>query len=650
MIGVAEPRLTLPMPGPFASTANLAGFGIDMWEPLRLNPAGPFYNSHQYTGIARLKPGVTPDDAQRDLAAITRRFPEIYPNVYSPGFMKQYNFRVGVTLLKAEVLGPTVARSLWILFGAVGLVLLIACANIANLFLVRMETRRRETAIRAALGATRGDMAAHFLAESLLLTVTAGVVGLAVARWGVPGLLAVAPRNIPRLSTASLSWSAVALGLALSVAAGIAFGILPLFRRAVDVATLREGGRGQSHSRRQRRARTALVVGQVALAVVLISAAGLLVRSFRHLLDVKPGLDPTGVLTFEIGLPYTTYTTMEQAAAFHHDLQERIAALPGVTAVGAASDLPLQDYGNGCTVVFREGRPYVDNEQTPCVYTPRFTPGFFGAMGITVTGRAPDWSDVGASTQAAVVTQALANRLWPGENPVGKGIGSNGSDSNVWYRVAGVIPELRAAGLDQPPSEAVFYPATSLRPNDRQGQLTAMVYAVRTSLPDPTSLLPQVRRVVADMNAQVPLANPRLMSEVVARSMAYTSFIMLLLVLAGGMALLLSAVGIYGVISYVVSQQRADIGLRMALGAQRTQVSRQVVVQSVSIAVVGTFIGVLAAVAGTRLLRSLLFGVSPTDPLALAVAPSLLLAIAALASLAPALRASRIDPVEAMRV
>jgi putative ABC transport system permease protein len=590
------------------------------------------------------------DDAQRELAAITRRLPELVPNAYSDGFMKQYNFRVGVTPLKAEVLGPTVGRSLWILFGAVSLVLLIACANIANLFLVRMETRRRETAIRSALGARRADMAAHYLAESLLLTLSAGVAGVAFARWGIPALLAVAPRNIPRLSSASLSTTAIAFGLVLALLGGIVFGVLPLFRPSGDVDTLREGGRGLTHSHRQRRARTVLVVGQVAMAVVLMSAAGLLVRSFEQLRSVKPGLDPRGVLTFELALPYQSYGTMEEAANFHRALQERLAALPGVTAVGAADAVPLQDYGSGCTVVFREGRPYVDNEQTPCVHTLRFIPGYFRAMGITVNGRHPDWSDVDGRTQAAVVTQALANRLWPGEDPVGKGIGSNGPESKVWYRVVGVIPELHADGLDQSPTEAVFYPATSLRENDRNGQLTDMAYAIRTTLPDPMTLLPQVRRLVTAMSGEVPVLNPRLMSEVVARSVSTTSFIMLLLLLAGGMALLLSAVGIYGVVSYVVSLQRADIGVRMALGAQRAQVSRRVVAQSVGLAIVGTVIGVAAAVAGTRLLRSLLFGVSPTDPVVLSLAPLVLVAIAALAGLAPALRASRIDPVEAMRV
>jgi predicted permease len=525
VIGVAEPGLTLPMPGPFASTANLAGFGVDLWRPLELNPAGPFYNSHQYTGIGRLKPGVTVQQAQADLAAITKRFPELVPNAYHDRFMRQYNFRVGVTSLKQEVLGPTVAKSLWILFGAVGLVLLIACANVANLFLVRMEAKRRETAIRSALGASRMQMARHHLAESLGLTLSAGVLGIILARWGMPALLAAAPRSIPRLAGVSLEWSAVFVGLALALVAGVVFGVVPLFRRGEDAGPLRDGGRGMTGSRQQRAVRSTLVVSQVALAVVLLAAAGLLVRSFQRLHDVKSGLDPHGVLTFEITLPFTQYGTVEAAVAFHQAFSTRLAALPGVTAVGASDRLPLQDYGSGCTGVSREGRPYAADEKAPCVPIPTFTPGYFTAMGIAVKGRMPTWGDVGERTQAAVVTKALADRLWPGENPIGKGILPGDRGRGGFYRVAGVIPELRAAGLDQPPTEALFVPATLLGPPPhKDGSLNTLVYSVRTSDADPMALLPQIRTLLASMNAQVPIANPRTMQDVVIHTVAHTTF------------------------------------------------------------------------------------------------------------------------------
>jgi predicted permease len=442
----------------------------------------------------------------------------------------------------------------------------------------------------------------------------------------------------------------VLVSFALALAAGVVFGLAPLARRADDVGPLRDGGRGLSSSRQQRTVRSTLVVAQVAFAVMLLACAGLLVRSFEQLRNVDPGLDPRGVLTFEIVLPFSQYTTVESAVAFHQAFSTRLAALPGVTAVGATDRLPLQDYGAGCTGVSREGRPYTADEKPPCVPIPTFTPGFFTAMGITVKGRLPTWSDVGERTQAAVVTRALADRLWPGEDPIGKGILPGDRGRGGYYRVVGVIPELRAAGLDQPPTEALFAPATILGPPPhRGGALNSLIYTVRTTADDPMSLLPTVRTLLASMNSQVPIVNPRTMQDVMSRSVAHTTFLMLLLGIAAAMALVLSAVGIYGVISYVVTQQRTEIGIRMALGAQLSQVSGMVVTQSLRLTAVGAVIGVAGALAGTRFLRSLLFGVSPTDPLVLSIVPVVLLALAAVASFAPARRAARVDPVEAMR-
>lgn len=655
VIGVAEPGLGLPMPGPFASRADLASFAVDVWEPLKLNPAGPFYNSHQYTGIGRLKPGVTADAAQRDLADITRRFPDLVPTAYKPQFMQRFNFRVAVTPLKDAVLGPTVARSLWIMLGAVVLVLLIACANVANLFLVRLESRRRESAIRGALGAGRSQMAVHYLAESLTLSVVAGIAGLIVARWAVPAILAAAPRSLPRLSAVHFRWSAAAVGLGLAVVAGVAFGLVPLFRRPVDVDALRDGGRGQTGSRGQRATRDVLVVAQVALAVVLLAGAGLLLRTFQKLREVQPGLNATGVLTFEIDMPADKYLHEAASLDFHHRFAQRIAALPGVTAVGAVTELPLRDFVGGCTAV----QPTVANAsgETPgaCVAPPSFLPDFFKSLGIEVKGREPTWADIDTRTQASVITQPLAQRLWTGENPIGKQIviGGHYKGQVGDYTIVGVIPELRAAGLDQPPVEAIFSPATSLSPSPERaenGTLLSMTYTVRTTRADPVSLAPTIREILSSMDREVPLVNPMAMSTIEARSLARTSFIMVLLIIASCMALVLSAVGMYGVISYVVTQQRPEIGIRMALGAQVSEVARLIMTRSVRLALGGAVIGVVAALATGRLIASLLFGVSPTDPTVLVVVPLLLVAVALAASLAPARRAAKIDPVEAMRV
>jgi predicted permease len=641
IIGVAEPGLTLPTPGPFASTADLAGFGVDLWLPEKLDPNAQPVNSHQYSGIGRLKPGVTPQDAQADFARLMVRFPELFPTAYQISFMKKYNFRVGIIPLRDQVLGPTVGRALWILFGAVAVVLFIACANVANLFLVRLESRRRESAIRGALGASRGQLAVHYLAESLLLTVSAGLAGIIIARVTLGALLAIAPSNIPRLATVSLGWPAVGFAMGLAIVAGIVLGAIPSLRRGVDVATLRENSRGLTASGAQRVARDTLVVGQVALALILLAAAGLMLRSFANLRRVNPGFDGRNVLSFEVTLPYLEFKEPGAATAFQQQLVERIASIPGVTKVGAASGLPLQDFGNGCTGVGREGRPFAADEKPPCVDTPNAIPGFIEALAIQVRGRGFTWSDVdptGRNATVAIVTRKLADRLWPNEDPIGKGIGI-GDAGRGFYRVVGVIPELRAHGLDQPPSEMVFWPGA-------RGDLK---FVVRTSLANPIALVAPIRSMVGQMNSHIPVTNVRTMQEIVERSVARASFIMTLLAIAGSMALLLSAVGIYGVISYLVTQRQPEIGIRMALGARVPQVAGLVLGQSLRLAAIGVVIGLIAALAGTRLLRSLLFDVSPTDALVLGTTSTILLLIAAAASLAPARRAARIDPVEAMR-
>ena len=643
IIGVAEPSLTLPKPGPFASTADLSGFGVDLWIPEKLNPNARPVNSHQYSGIGRLEPGVTPQAAQADLARLMKDFPDRFPTAYDTGFIKKYNFRISVIPLRDEVLGPVVGKALWILFSAVGLVLCIACANVANLFIVRLEARRRDAAIRNALGASRGQLAAHYFAESMLLTLSAGIAGIVLSRIALGALLAIAPSNLPRLSSAGLTWGDVAFAIGLSLVAGAALGAIPLLRRGVDVATLRDG-RAATASPRQRAARNALVVSQVAFALVLLAAAGLMLRSFANLRHVTSGLDPQRVLTFNVSLPYLDYKSRGAVSDFDQQLEQRIAALPGVAKVGSGGGLPLQDFGAGCTGVWRE-TPFATDEKPPCVDTPGALPGYFEALGIQVRGRGFDWSDVQSMRETpvrpstAIVTQKLADRLWPNQDPIGKGIGI-GDAARGFYRVVGVIPELRAHGLDQPPSEMVFWPTAS----------SEAAFVVKTSRADPVSLTGSIRALVKEMNPRVPITNVRTMLEISDRSMARASFIMTLLAIAGAMALLLSAVGIYGVISYLVSQRRAEIGVRMALGARLPQVAGLVLGQSLRLAGLGVAVGLVAALAGTRLMRSLLFDVSPTDPIVLTSTVVVLIAIAALASLAPMRRAAKIDPVEAMRV
>lgn len=648
IVGVAEPGLTLPMPGPFASKANLAGFGVDVWIPLQLNPAGPFYNSHPYVGVGRLRDGATVAEAQRDLSQIMSHFTEVMPDAYSPEFMKEYNFRTEVSDLRNAVLGPTIPRALWMVLGSVALVLLIAAANVANLFIVRIESRRRESAIRAAMGASWRHLAAHYLAESWLICATAALLGVALALAGVRALLAIAPTTIPRLSAVAVNGTSVLLAIAIALVLGTLFGLMPLLR-SFTAANLREGGRGLSASPKQRVIRNGLVIGQVSLAVVLMAAAGLMMQSFLHLRGVRPGFDASNTTAFDMSLPFNEFDTREKALVFHRELQRQIEEIPGVTTVGMVSELPLEGFGTGCRVVFRENKPFLTGELTPCVTTALAAPGFFEAMRIPVEGRSATWRDVDDRSQAAVITRALADRLWPGESPIGKGIASNGSDSQNWYRIVGVVSGLRAETLESAPTEAVFYPLTGLRADPRDGSLNDLTYLIRTASEPTPALMTRINQIVTSLNPRVPVVNARSMQQVVERSMSRTSFIMILLAIAAAVALTLSAVGMYGVISYLVAQRRSEIGIRIALGAGVGRVAQLIVWQSVRLALIGVAVGVAGALALGRTMNSLLFGIASTDLTTLGAVSLLLVLVAAVASLAPARRAAHIDPIKAMR-
>ena len=648
VVGVAARGADLPMPSAFASQTDLAGFGVDIWLPLQLDPAAPAVNTHPYSMLARLATGATVDDAQRELAALTSRLPEIAPSAYSSAFMRQYHFGMAVTPLKEQVLGAT-ARVLWVVFAAVGLVLLIAAANVANLFLVRLEARRREAAVRNALGAGRGHLAVHYLAESLLLTLAAGGLALVLAWAGLHLFVALAPASIPRLASVALGWQTVAFTAALSIALGAAFGAAPLASlRSIDTATLRESGRGLTVSRARRLVRDALVVAQMTLALVLLAAAGLMLRTVGQLRHVKPGFDPHRVVVMHVHLPWSRYSGWQPVGAFHRTVQERIAALPGVEAVGGADEfVPLLRYGF-CSIVFVEDRPLASGEVPPCVKVAEVAPGYFRALGIPVRGRAPDWHDAEAGTGAVVVTRALAERFWPGESPIGRGIKGNGPRP-PFYRVVGVSDDIRGDGLEKPPVEAVFFPILPMPGTGLWNPPNDLELVVRTSLEDPTTVVASIRRAVTELDPMVSVDAVQTMTTVVAHSLARVSFILALLGAAAMIALVLSAVGTYGVIAYLVTQRRSEIGLRMALGARTSQVTGMVVGHSLRLAGVGVVVGVLAALATTRLLSTLLYDVRPTDPLTFIAAPLFLLVVAALASMAPARRAARVDPVEALR-
>ena len=643
VIGVAPAGLHLP------------DYQVQLWTPQQLDPDALAVNSHYLDAIARLAPGVAVTAAQAEAGRLTARLPEMFPRAYSPGFMRDSRFSVLVTPLRDVVIGG-VSRTLWILLGAVAIVLLIACANVANLFLVRAESRRREVALRAALGADRAQLAGHYLAESVLLSLIGGALAVGLAWAAVHFLVVLNPSSVPRLSELTLGWRSMVAALLVSLGSGVLFGLLPLTRlvaSGADVSMLRDGGRTQTASRRQLSARSTLVIAQMALAVVLLAAAGLMLRSFQRLRSVNPGLDASGLLTFDLALPWSRYggrgpgpNAYLPVFRFHQELATRLAALPGVRSVGMTRSLAIKD-GDGCALVFVKDRNYT-RETAPCVGNVLAGPGYFTTLGIAVRGRAPTWADMEEKNGAVVVSKAFADHTWPGEDPIGKELRPNGV-ADPWYRVVGVTGDVLTRGLDQPASEIVYYPLIPMDGAPLWSPPTRMAVAIRTASGDPLALTASVRRVVTAMDREVPIANVQTMETVVAHSTAKTTFAMLLLAIAGGMALVLSAVGIYGVISYTVNQRRAEIGVRMALGAHAAQVGRMVVWQSLRVAGVGIAIGLAGALATTRVMQSLLFNVSPTDPMTLASVTIVLVVLGALAAYAPARRATKVDPVEVLR-
>jgi predicted permease len=528
----------------------------------------------------------------------------------------------------------------------VGLVLLIACANAANLLLVRGEVRQRELALRAALGAGRRRVVRQLLTESALLALAAGAIGLGLAAWGARALLAVHPDALPRHDHVSLDLRVAGVALALSLLTGLLFGVLPALQasRANVQGLLRSAGRGGT-ARERGTLRRALVVGEVALAVVVVVAAGLLLRSFQALRHVDAGLDPRGVLTMATSLPSTVYPP-DRVAPAYAELLDRIRALPGVEAAGAVRLLPLAVTGWNWNIVV-EGRPTTPGAPVPSPRPQVVTPGALEAMRVTFArGRGITAGDDADAPLVALVNETMARTLWPGGNAIGKRFGLS-SDSVVWTTVVGVVRDVRSGGLRETPA-AEFYLPHAQFPRFGRGSMRTLTIVARTG-GDPALLAAPVRRALHAMDPDLAAADVRTMRQVVDRSVAQPRLTMLLLLAFGGAALLLAAVGVYGVISYAVAQRKRELGIRLALGARGADVVRLVVGQGLRLAAVGVAVGVAAALVASRVLGALLFGVRATDPGTFLAIPLLLLAVALLASAVPALRALRTDPTTALR-
>ena len=654
VVGVLEPGLTLP--GQSSATAP------ELWVPLRIDPQGFFGNNHVFPAMGRLAPGTDPAALDAELARLTRDLPERFPDAYSTGFFERYGFTTASVPLKEHVLGD-LDRNLWMLLGGVGIVLLIAVLNVANLFAVRVEGRRLDVAIRSALGAGRGALARSMFAESLLLAGVSGVLAVAAARWLVPALTAALPDGLPRMDGVALGASGTLFALVLSVGVGLALATFPAVAhaRAGSSVDLEEAGRRGSRGLGGRRFRSTMVVGQMALALTLLVGAGLLVRSVRALRATDVGMSPDGVLAVDLHLSPDRYPDDVDLWVFHRSVLERVRALPGVQEAGMGEEVPVSG-GYGCTVQGFEETEIYDRMRaaglTTCAGQERVTPGYFEALGIPMeegrTLEAGDFED--PSRAAVVVSRAFADRFWPGESPIGKGVGPSGRTDPPFFRVVGVagdVPARSSAG-GAPLSEtalAIYYPLVD---NPEVGGNWywwpgSMTLVVRADVDDPLSLLPAVRRIVSEIDPEVPLADARTMEAVVAEAAADVSFLTLLLGAAAAVAVLLSAVGLFGVVSYLVTQRTREIGMRLAIGASATEVEWMVVRGTLVLAAAGLAVGIPLARAGAGVLRSVLYGVKPVDPLVYAGAASALLMVALAASWLPARRAASVDPVQALR-
>lgn len=616
---------------------------VDLWVPLTTtDPSLQVRNSHFLRVIARLRPGATPASVAADLDAVAKYETDNFPNMFpaSAGF----GFRARPYL--EDVVGD-VRLPLYILFGAVGFVLLIACANVANLLLAKAAPRQREMAIRTALGARGLHLLGQLLTESLLLTIVAGGLGLLLASWGTHALVALSPDSLPRASEIGFDWRILTFTSAIALATGIVFGVVPAIwaTRAELVGALKEGSRGATAG--GGRLRKALVVAEVALSLMLLVGAGLMFRSFSQLRQVNPGFNPDHALTLRVSLPVPdgqiSEADQDRFVSFFDRTLTRLSALPGVTAAGAANMIPLD--GNGTDRLIEiEGYVPRDQADMPDADNRQTTPGWFAAMGIPlVRGRLIEPADNKQAPRVVVVNETFARRFFPNSEAVGRRIRLGKLTTEFpWATVVGVVGDVRGSALDAPPNPTMYWPVAQTHATP------ALAIVIRTD-GDPGALASAVRSAIAEIDAAQPIYDLQTLDQLVAKSLGQRRFTLALMLLFGVIALLLSAVGIYGVMAFAVTQRTQEIGVRMALGARATDVLKLIVGSGMSLAAIGVAIGLVGAFAITRLMASLLFGVSPTDVATFGLVSVGLLLVAFLACYLPARRATKVDPLIALR-
>jgi putative ABC transport system permease protein len=613
---------------------------VDLWTPIAFTREQLDYRrltNENLTVIARLKPGVTIGQAQAELDAIAANLRQ----QYMPG-ADRGNWGLTTQYLSELVVGD-IRLALWILMGIVGLVLLIACANVANLLLARAADRQKEMAIRTALGAGRRRVIRQLLTESALLALIGGAIGLLLAWLGINALVKVNQVQIPRASEIGVDWRALAFTLGVSLLTGFVFGLVPALQisKADLHETLKEGGRTGSSGARAW-VRNTLVVLEMALALVVLVSAGLLVRSFWRVQQVNPGFAPQNTLAMSLVLPATKYKEPVQRVNFYKEALQRIRALPGVQSAGATSILPLS--GNNSSGSFQiEGRVTPQGQSSPHGDRWAATTDYFSTMRIPIIrGRFFDDRDTMESQPVAIIDETMARKYWPDEDPMGKRITFQSRDSQpVWREIVGIVGHVKHRGLDGESRVQYYIPHS-------QTQNAFMSLVVRASV-DPTSLTGAVRGAISGLDKDLPVFRVKTMEQFVSESMAQRRFATALVGIFAAVALALACVGLYGVLSYSITQRLREIGIRMALGANGADVLRLVVGQGMLLALAGVALGSVAAFLLTRLMANLLFAVTASDPLTFATIASLLTLVALVACFAPARRATRVDPIEALR-
>jgi predicted permease len=626
-----------------------------IWLPLALDPNETFPGGFNYDAVARLKPGVSIAEAQRDFRAVLPRVVEVSP-MFAPGvttqmLLDQAQPQPVLVPMRDDVVGG-IANTLWIVAVTAGLLLVVACANVANLVLVRADGRQRELAVRAAIGAGRSHVLTHFLAESAVLATIAAVLGLAIATVGIRLLVSTGPVEIPRLAEVRVDWMVVAFTFVITALITAACSIIPALRFACTELTssLREGGRGGTSGRERQRVRGALVAAQIALALVVLAGSGLLIRSFRALHAVEPGWSSENVATFWLSLPRARYPSDSSMTRFYSQLTQRVAALPGVQSVGLASRLPLETHGENTSPVWVEGDPSAASTIPPPQLMITTDGGYFETMKIPhLAGRTFLPLDAEQDGFDAIVNRVTAEHFWhdsTGQAAIGKRFQT--LPNGPWYRVVGVVESVRDSSLQTPPAPTVYFPEVPVAGTSFT-QFTPMMGLVVRTTGDPTAAIRPVQSVVRELDPTLPLFDVKPMTEVVRGSLAQLSFTMLIIGVAAVVTLLLGAIGLYGVIAYVASLRTRELGVRIALGATPREVARMVTRQGIVLTAVGIGVGLLLFALVARFIRSLLFGVAPSDPLTLVAVSLMLIAIAALASWLPARRASKVDPMIALR-